>query len=577
MRRRRQSCCGWWVLLVAALICIAGGTSAVPPDLDSPVSPFGVGSCYINNRSVQDNERWIPQMAAIGLTSYRTPHCDWGSLEVKPGEWNWANLDAQMDYLDQHGFAYGCLVIGNPKWNEADPRGHLPVNNIEGWTNYVSQLARHVRRRTKRLEIWNEPPNFTGKDQTPADYAKLVVAAYDAAKAVDPAFEIGLAAKSSHVNFLKQVIDAGAKDHFDYVVLHPYEVLDGIVDNGGSEALLMNVVPTVRKMLADRNPAKQHVPVMYSELGVSADKGDDKQASGLVKAYALSIAGGVECLEWFEGRDGDSGPMGLIDGAGNPRPAYHALGRMIELLGQRPTYLGWTRSGERGLAFVFRGASRPVMVAWSQHGTRAPFAFGADVHVVDPVTGETKATRELNLTDVPVFVTELPAMLISQAEANRDKPLDWGGDFATTQEVSIEFGDEISEHGLHTRSGTELGEAVVAYGGSARAGSVPGGNVFIVDPQFLCYDKVPIEITAEVRRNQANDNAGFKLVYESPEGFKTAGSWYTIPDNKEWHTARWRIDDPEFVNYWGYNFVLESDGNQYNNYLIRRVSVRKLE
>jgi hypothetical protein len=30
-------------------------------------SPFGIGSCYINNRSMQDNERWVPQMEAIGL------------------------------------------------------------------------------------------------------------------------------------------------------------------------------------------------------------------------------------------------------------------------------------------------------------------------------------------------------------------------------------------------------------------------------------------------------------------------------------------------------------------------------
>ena len=117
---------------------------------------------------------------------------------------------------------------------------------------------------------------------------------------------------------------------------------------------------------------------------------------------------------------------------------------------------------------------------------------------------------------------------------------------------------------------------MLEYGGSARAGDVPGGAAFIVDPGFLCYDSIPIEISVEVRRNPANDNSGFKLVYESTHGFKTAGHWYTIPDNKQWHTARWRIDDPQFVNYWGFNFLLESDGNQYNKYFIRRIVVRKL-
>jgi hypothetical protein len=100
--------------------------------------------------------------------------------------------------------------------------------------------------------------------------------------------------------------------------------------------------------------------------------------------------------------------------------------------------------------------------------------------------------------------------------------------------------------------------------------------MFIVDPSFLSYTSTPIEIAAVVRRNAANDNSGFKLVYESTNGFKTAGGWYTVPDNKEWHTVRWKIEDPQFVNYWGYNFSLVSDGNQYNKYYIQSVTVTKL-
>jgi len=139
------------------------------------------------------------------------------------------------------------------------------------------------------------------------------------------------------------------------------------------------------------------------------------------------------------------------------------------------------------------------------------------------------------------------------------------------------MGERNIEKGLHTLSGDAVAPAVVAYGGAARSGDVPGGSTFIVDPTFLSYTSTPIEITAVVRRNAANENSGFKLVYESTNGFKTAGGWYTVPDNKEWHTARWRIDDPQFVNYWGYNFSLVSDGNQYNRYLIQSVTVTKLD
>jgi hypothetical protein len=198
--------------------------------------------------------------------------------------------------------------------------------------------------------------------------------------------------------------------------------------------------------------------------------------------------------------------------------------------------------------------------------------------MVDPLTGGVSLADRLALSEAPVLVLEVPEDVLKEAQANKVKPLPWGGDYVDAQSVSITMagdGRQI-EKGLHTLSGESIAGAVVAYGGSARSGNVPGGNIFIVDPQFLSYTATPIEITAVVRRNPANDNAGFKLVYESTKGFKTAKSgWYTVPDNKQWHTVRWEIDDAQFVNYWGYNFALESDGNQYNKYYLQSVTVTK--
>ena len=73
----------------------------------------------------------------------------------------------------------------------------------------------------------------------------------------------------------------------------------------------------------------------------------------------------------------------------------------------------------------------------------------------------------------------------------------------------------------------------------------------------------------------ANDDAGFKLVYESTTGYKDLG-WYTVPDNKDWHTVSYKIMDDEFVSMWGYNFSLDSDGNTFNKYDIQSVTVTKL-
>lgn len=172
------------------------------------------------------------------------------------------------------------------------------------------------------------------------------------------------------MNYLEQVIKAGAKDHFDYVVLHPYEILNGIAENTGSEAVYMNIVPTLRKMLAAQNPAKAGVPIIFTELGSDAAKGADTQAHALVKAYTMGIAQGVACIQWFEGLDGDSGPMGLLDGKGYPRPSYTAMSQMLEHFGQHPKFLGWVLLNDRDYGFVFQGAKGTVLVAWAPRERR---------------------------------------------------------------------------------------------------------------------------------------------------------------------------------------------------------------
>ena len=49
-----------------------------------------------------------------------------------------------------------------------------------------------------------------------------------------------------------------------------------------------------------------------------------------------------------------------------------------------------------------------------------------------------------------------------------------------------------------------------------------------------------------------------------------------MPDNKEWHTVTWKIDDAQFVNFWGFNFAFNSDGDKFNRYYIQSVTVTKL-
>jgi len=564
-------------LSLLASLSLIGLAQADTFDNGFPTTPFGIGADYHTNQTAADNAKWIPQMTAIGIKYHRTCDTGWEALEREQGKFTWVNLDAQMDYLASQHMGFGGIFAGNAPWNQLDPQGNLPVKNITAWSNYVSQLVTHVHGKIHYWEVWNEPPNGTGRDQTPADYAKIVVAAYDAAKKADPNCMIGLATKSVDLNYLSQAIKAGAKDHFDYITLHPYESLDGMEDNLGTEAVFMSIVPTVRKMLADVDPAKKDIPVVLTEIGTDAGiRGEDIQASSLVKAFTLCIAQGITCVNWFEGMDGDSGPMALLKADDTPRLSYHAYERLIKTLGPKPEYLGWVLFNDKDYGFAFQGASGPVVVAWASRGTTDTTDFGGPVTVTNAVTGEAAQGNSYALTSVPIYLTGVPENLLVQARGNKDKPLKWSGDYSTPKFVSIILGQDGVEKGLHSHAAAGVAAAVLAYGGAARSGDVPGGNVFNVDPAFLSYTSTPIEISVVVRRNATNDPAGFKLIYESTTGFKTLG-WYTLPDNKEWHTVKWKITDAQFVSMWNYNFSLNSDGNKFNKYDIQSVTVTKLD
>jgi hypothetical protein len=545
------------------------------------MSVFGIGSCHSCNWGAPANERWMPKMAAIGLTNHRTVNSGWSEVEHEEGKWTFDNIDKQMAYIDGQKISYGGIFNGNTKWNTKDKPGTLPVNNVEAWGRYCYEVVKHCKGRIKYWEVWNEPPNGTGRDQTAADYAKIVVAAYDNAKKADPDCLVGIAAKSVALTYLDQALKAGAKGHFDYVTLHPYEVAGCPIKHPGTEPVYLQIESTLRKMLKAQDPAKANCPVIFTELGHAAGgewgahlpgySDPDVMAHAVVKYYAMGIAQGITVIQWFEAMDGDSGPMGLLDGKAQPRPAYHALANMIRLFGLYPKYLGWVLLNDKHYAFVYQGAKGTVMATWAASFAADKVDFGKAVKITDPLTGTVTETQSPSLTVAPILVDGVPDDLVAKAKANKAKPFPWGGDYTGAKSVSVTFGEKNVEKGLHTKSAESVAADVLAYGGGARAGSIPGGNVFMVDANFLSYTTVPIEISVVCRRNEKNDPAKLTLTYESTGGYKKS-EVYEVPGNEKWHTATWKIDDAQFVSQWAYNFTLNN-----GKYAVQSVTVTRLD
>ena len=170
--------------------------------------------------------------------------------------------------------------------------------------------------------------------------------------------------------------------------------------------------------------------------------------------------------------------------------------------------------------------------------------------------------------------TALPLpMIISEAighEMERDETIlaigedigRAGGVFGATRGLQDRFGKgRVVDAPIAEMAFTGMGV------GLAQAGMRPLIEIMFVDFIGVCFEQVY--------------NAAGKIPYMSgglqkmPIVFKTAGGWKTIPEEDEWHTITWDIPDPCFVNYWGYNFRLESDGNEFNQYFLRRIKVEK--
>jgi hypothetical protein len=510
-------------------------------------SPFGVASSALSSRNLG---AWLPAVAATGARWLR----GLDTSDVNPA-------------LATVALSNMC-VSGILQWSPAGQPLSFPTGALGEWTQYVSTVARSSKGRVQFWEVWNEPPNFT-VDTSPLSYARIVVAAYDAMKQVDRSAQIGLSAQSNNVHWLEQAIEAGARDHFDYVTLHPYELLAAL--RYGGESLFLNIVTNVRRMLLSKAPGQANVPIWFTELGVplGGEIAPDDQAALLLKAFVMSIAQGVSRIDWFEGRDGDSGPFGLMDATNARRPSYDALRHMISILGSSPTYMGWKRVANHSYGFFYRTAQGPVMVTWSQAGRIEVATFDTPVIATDGISLAETSGRSLTITPRPQFVSKLPSGLVEEAVTNRARPFSDGGS-ANALSVSLVAGTD--QRGLY-----QFQQVYPRHvdGRPALFAGKSSAQLFAVDPTFASYSGPPLRVTVVVRRTGPG-SAGFNLKFESSRGWVASGGWFSLPASTRWVSRSFDIPDPQFVGKWGYHFALDSDSLEHSQYLLQKVTVAKL-
>lgn len=554
----------------------------------APLSPFGVSSDSVNFYTFSD---WAPLMSAAGVIWMRgTP--EFTTIEPTEGTWYWTDLDNELKIAAANHMEVSGGFWYDASWINSDTHT-FPTADLPAWSTYVSTLVKHVAGKVKWWEIWNEAPNFCDNTCGPDAYAAVVETAYDAAHAAGPTTHVALAVSSVNVNYLDRTLLAGAVDYFDLITVHPYEILSTLDTGTGWEGDFMSIVPTIRKMLAARDPSRLNVPIWITEIGEAVGSLDatgptgtdtvteEIQAGDLVKVYSMGIAEGMSVVDWFESEDGCCGAMGLLDRQGKPRLAYTAMSQMTQYLGESPSYLGWVLLNGQDYGFVFQGASTTIMATWAPPGIEDTVIFPQTVQVVDPTTGHSEERQAYSLTNIPILVVGVPQPLVAQAMTNRSLPFPWEGDYTNATEVSLTAGFSANpahlffEKGLHYDVPYPPASLVNLNGVLAVNASNTVEEYFEVDPNFLSYRTVPITITAVVRSDDTTNSAGFNLEYESTAGENTMEPWTPVPGDSKWHTITWTITDDQFVSMWGYNFQFDSQGAAQSNYYIQSVTVTK--
>ena len=560
------------VLLASIYFSAAMCLAADPGTVTRPPSPWGISS---SASSFRNHEEWFPKMADAEIRTVRL-FPEWNGFESPKGTWNWANGDRLVKSAKDHRLEINGILMGSPPGSKATHA--FPMDNLEEWSQYVTAVVGRYKNNVRYWEVWNEGNGgFNDGHHTTADYARLAIATYEAAKKADPQSKVGLTVASFDAPYLHQAIRAmaaqGKPDHFDFLCIHPYEIVDGLADTDGEVPFLW-MSRLLRSMLKDAAPQRADAEIWISEvghrIGSSQQRVSEQDAArSLAKIYTMALAQGIACTQWFEAQDpvGEDQGFGLLNRDGSPRPAYRTIKALTSVLGNQPRYEGWLTLGQlnRGYGFVFQGRSAPVLVAWMPAGyksdpARRTIKFPNDVVVTNLATSETTklpAGEPLIWSETPVFVSGLSEDLLKQARANVNRDFPWGGNFSSAKSVSFQAGSFDELRGVSPRNRSAYPTVTFADGSSGLLvqGDIGHPISFTAHPSFASFQTKDYYVRATVRRLAAG-NVGMNLRFEVADSqgrmpYANVGQWFGVSNDSGWQTHTWHVKDACLSKMWG--------------------------
>ena len=225
------------------------------PKACAPVRPYGV--CAHVTRSEGDAfhlKGTLDAMETAGMGYVRSDIDHWAVVK-KDGTFDFGRYDKVFAEVERRGMTFLPIYYG--PWGRKPPKTDAEFAQYKA---YLTAIVARYGRRMPVVEIWNEANIgfFEGSD--PAVYAKVLKAAYEAVKAVDPAIRVAFTGTAGVPHaWIRKVFEAGGNKYFDVMNVHPYS------HPAQPERAMDANTEKLRKLMAEFGCGDK--PIWFTEIG----------------------------------------------------------------------------------------------------------------------------------------------------------------------------------------------------------------------------------------------------------------------------------------------------------------------
>ena len=228
-----------------------------------------------------DNHTPVKLAAECGVKKLRVG-IGWEDVESERGVYQYSQWHEEyIDYALSNGMEIMGLFI---YYNHLYDNGETPHSDeaINAFADFCAEAVRHYKGKIKHFEVWNEYNlwgAFNNHNEPPETYAKMVIAASKAMKAVDPDVKVvACSTCGCHYEWVRRVMAAGAAPYIDILAPHPYSAIPCVAFPDEGKGNTVGMCEEFRK-IAEAYGKK--TPIWMTEVGWSSQQ----DISGLTREW----------------------------------------------------------------------------------------------------------------------------------------------------------------------------------------------------------------------------------------------------------------------------------------------------